>query len=502
MDKLPNEVLSHILFFLTDDGTSVGRLALCSTTLCGKVTRQCPDVWKALVRQRWRRRNSFSSSYSMPAPARGPADDEDGTDRHDFRQEYLERHRADAEAMDRLEEMAGDLQPVLELSDDDDSPLVVDGNVYVGQVWDHPASAYFLPREAGLLFDVLQQTAIRPPGSVGGRPSAHGRLLGFLAARALQNVHFADCLLEWASRNEAEQRATEEDAAAGDALRRLEGWALLICRMQRTPLELLREDFVDVERRAVATLDDIAAACRTRVAEISRPNGRPPSVFTKIRIVNSVLVDDFGFAGNVGDYYNYRNSLLDHVLESKKGIPLTLCILYSCICRRLDIPVQLTGLPGHVVLGFDHDEDTDSGSSSSRSIHRRAFMDVFNGGRILSVAECQDLVASFAQPWNDEYLVPLRNEIILQRILDNLNNCHVQAMTLPAQQREPFHTDLLFQERILSSIYLQPHEISGLLVDRVIPELKITLSPDLLRAYKLLTPTPERQDAAVLWENI
>jgi len=48
-------------------------------------------------------------------------------------------------------------------------------------------------------------------------------------------------------------------------------------------------------------------------------------------------------------YYNYHNSLLDCLLEVKKGIPITLVTLYSCV---LGIFTHLVVLPGHLILGF------------------------------------------------------------------------------------------------------------------------------------------------------
>ena len=194
-------------------------------------------------------------------------------------------------------------------------------------------------------------------------------------------------------------------------------------------------------------------------------------------------MDQYGFSGNSRDYYNYKNVLLDHVLVSKTGMPLTLCVIYSCICRRLDIPVSVTGLPGHIVLGFDDE------IGSSRRRRRRSFMDVFNGGTILSVVDCQEIVAGYGVEWNDEYLTPLPLKSTLQRILNNLTNCHAQATTRRNNTNPgPFHPDLMFQQRALGLIYRHPPAIVSSMLERFTQDLHIVLSPDLLRSYHLIPP--------------
>jgi hypothetical protein len=249
--------------------------------------------------------------------------------------------------------------------------------------------------------------------------------------------------------------------------------------------------------KATTYMDEIANVCRERIFyELGEnnnnnnnvPSSSPSSVTTttttaaaKLKIINKVLVDEYDFSGNSTDYYNYQNVLLDHVLVSKMGMPLTLCVVYSCICRRLDIHVSLTGLPGHIVLGFD-DDDTKSRR------RRRSFMDVFHGGTILSVVDCQEIVAGYGVEWNDNYLTPLPLKLTLQRILNNLTNCHAQATTSRTANPGPFHPDLMFQQRALGLIYRHPPEIVSSMLERFTQDLHIVLSPDLLRSYHLIPP--------------
>jgi len=402
----------------------------------------------------------------------------------------------------------------------------------------------------------------------------YDRLLAFLAARCYQNFYLSDCLCEW--KNLCRRLSMIENNHTSDGGQQqqqqqhphlwapplphqrtislqlntallLEQFVLLVGEIQKTPLELLEKEhdpptynnygnfdddddddtsdntnsyISDNYSRATKCLDDIAAVCRARLLLSQRlwqEQGTTNNVTAKLTLINEVLVNQYGFSGNTHDYYNYHNVLLDHVLESKKGMPLTLCVVYSCICHRLGIAVQLTGLPGHVVLGYDtteeEEEDDEEGTHTSNSgsgrqrqrqrQRRRSFMDVFHGGRILSITDCREIVASYQIEWRDEFLTPLSTNMILQRIFNNLQNCHEKAIAMIGKKKKNQHnshskstipppllfcSDLMFQQRIVSMIHRSPPEIANTLLNRFVQELPIVLSPDLLRAFQLLPP--------------
>jgi regulator of sirC expression with transglutaminase-like and TPR domain len=94
--------------------------------------------------------------------------------------------------------------------------------------------------------------------------------------------------------------------------------------------------------------------------------------------VHAVLFDQEGFVGNVGDYYDERNSYLNEVLERKVGIPITLSILFLRVARLAGLDAHGVGLPGHYLakISFDLSE---------------VYLDPFHGGRTMSISE----IASF-----------------------------------------------------------------------------------------------------------
>jgi regulator of sirC expression with transglutaminase-like and TPR domain len=243
---------------------------------------------------------------------------------------------------------------------------------------------------------------------------------------------------------------------------------------------ILRQDGT-LRQSVLRRLDRLAGACQEQIRDLEASVVRDnDSIHTtvgsleKIQIINHCLFQQEGFKGNSDDYYNYRNSLLDCVLDSKLGIPITLAILYTCICRRVDLDVYLVGLPGHVVLGFSTSEDKDNPNTK--------FIDVFRKGELLTEQDCRRICVSYNVPFLDKYIEPLPAHRVLERILNNLANCHFHGM---ATGEELFHADLFFHQRTLASIHRQPPGIAAPLVDRFTQELPLTLSPDLLRFYGL-----------------
>ena len=54
----------------------------------------------------------------------------------------------------------------------------------------------------------------------------------------------------------------------------------------------------------------------------------------RLRLLNRFFFQELGFAGNVNDYYDPRNSYLHCVLQTRRGIPITLALLYVEIAAR------------------------------------------------------------------------------------------------------------------------------------------------------------------------
>jgi regulator of sirC expression with transglutaminase-like and TPR domain len=140
----------------------------------------------------------------------------------------------------------------------------------------------------------------------------------------------------------------------------------------------------------------------------SRVNG--PQQQAVLAHLHEYLFEEQGFSGNDEDYYNPGNSYLPEVLCSKRGLPITLAIVYKVVAEKLGQRVKGVGLPGHFIASVD----TESGPM---------YVDCFAGGRIMTPAECRERVESIfgdTVSWRDDMLEPASNRMWLSRMLQNL----------------------------------------------------------------------------------
>ena len=169
----------------------------------------------------------------------------------------------------------------------------------------------------------------------------------------------------------------------------LDEMALLIAAHGRPGLHVETE---------LARLDRVAEACVTPTLD-----GLVAHLFTHL-----------GFDGDRGDYYDPRNSYLDEVLSRRRGIPITLSVLTMSVGRRLGVPLEGVGMPGHFLI--------------RDKVDRSVFVDPYHQGAILDHEGCVGLfraVQGSEAAFDDGYLQPIGPFGIGARMLANLRNVFV-----------------------------------------------------------------------------
>lgn len=159
------------------------------------------------------------------------------------------------------------------------------------------------------------------------------------------------------------------------------------------------------------TLDAIAARCRELIVE-------PATTREKCRVLNRVLFHEWGFRGNVEHYTDPLNSLLDHVLARRRGIPISLSTLYLLIAHRLELDLEPVGLPGHFVVGCFTDGAP-------------FFIDAFDGGLFRDAGEVFDLLRARQIEPNLSDLAPTPVREVLTRACRNLAHHYAAASDEP-----------------------------------------------------------------------
>ncbi len=186
----------------------------------------------------------------------------------------------------------------------------------------------------------------------------------------------------------------------------LETGALLLSRTVNPDLDVTA---------CLLLLDAMGARCRELITAPATPR-------EKCRVLNRVLFHEYGFRGNTEHYTDPLNSFLDHVLERRKGLPITLAIVYLLVADRAGVKLEPVGMPGQFMIGC-YEEPVPF------------FIDAFNQGLFLTAEEvCLQLRENLHTPQLAD-LAPTPVREVLCRCCRNLaSHCHAA--------NEPRHAQL------------------------------------------------------------
>ncbi len=167
--------------------------------------------------------------------------------------------------------------------------------------------------------------------------------------------------------------------------------------------ELDDADPVKVNRQLQEFIDQVRARTRSRHAE------------ALLAHLHGVLFDEAGFVGNSEDYYNPLNSYLPAVLESRRGIPITLALIYKVVAERVGLEVDGVDAPGHFLVRVRDEEGA-------------MLVDPFSGGRVMTLEEALkriEEVSGRPVPREQRRLPLATHRRWLARMLTNLQNAFV-----------------------------------------------------------------------------
>ena len=161
---------------------------------------------------------------------------------------------------------------------------------------------------------------------------------------------------------------------------------------------------VDIEA-ALRTLDELVFRIRPQVENAASP-------VRAVAALNHCLFEVEGFRGYQDQYDDLRNSFLDQVLVRRRGLPITLSILYVEIARQLGLEAYGIGFPGHFLAKV-----VGTGDATGEIIVDPFF------GRVLSLEDCMERLRAAAGervPFDPMWVRPATAREIWVRMLNNL----------------------------------------------------------------------------------
>ncbi len=138
----------------------------------------------------------------------------------------------------------------------------------------------------------------------------------------------------------------------------------------------------------------------------------------KVKILNHVIYDIHGFTSNTSNFFAPQNNFVNQVIESKKGGPITLAIIYSSVAQRLGLPIYTVNLPKNFILAFKDRFKTSSIDNPRDSI--LFYINPFNKGAVLGRKEIEHFLNQQNIEPKDDFFLPCSNQITISQLISSL----------------------------------------------------------------------------------
>jgi regulator of sirC expression with transglutaminase-like and TPR domain len=129
--------------------------------------------------------------------------------------------------------------------------------------------------------------------------------------------------------------------------------------------------------------------------------------FDQVKILNNILFQKLKFSANTKNFHSPSNSMINVVLESKKGNPISLCAIYMMVAQKLKLPIYGVNLPNLFILTYKTDET-------------QFYINAFNKGLIFSKSDIDNYIHHLNLSYSPVFYEPCNNIEIMKRVLRNL----------------------------------------------------------------------------------
>lgn len=144
------------------------------------------------------------------------------------------------------------------------------------------------------------------------------------------------------------------------------------------------------------------------------------TAYENVRVLNRIFFDKYHFKGNSDNYTSVHNSYLNTVVESRKGNPLSLSIIYSIVAQQLGLPVYGVNLPNHFILAYMDEHGTSKYISNANGHGVLFYINAFSKGTLFQEDEISQFLKGLNLPDSPSFYEPCSNSEIIRRMITNL----------------------------------------------------------------------------------
>jgi len=138
----------------------------------------------------------------------------------------------------------------------------------------------------------------------------------------------------------------------------------------------------------------------------------------KVKILNYILFDLHKFTRNNADFYSPQNSYINQVMESRKGNPISLSIIYLSVAWKLGLPIYGVNLPKNFILAYKDEYRHQDSEDESEDI--LFYVNPYNKGAVLGRREIDYFITQQQIKPQQSFYIPCSNRDIIIRLINNL----------------------------------------------------------------------------------
>lgn len=129
--------------------------------------------------------------------------------------------------------------------------------------------------------------------------------------------------------------------------------------------------------------------------------------FDQVKVLNGVLFNKLKFGANTKNFHSPGNSMINIVLETRKGNPITLSIIYMLVAQKLKMPVYGVNLPNLFIVTYKDEKN-------------QFYINAFNKGLIFSRQDIENYIHELRLTPQDSFFEPCSSLEIIRRVFRNL----------------------------------------------------------------------------------
>ncbi len=135
--------------------------------------------------------------------------------------------------------------------------------------------------------------------------------------------------------------------------------------------------------------------------------GETDHPYETIKMMNFAFFGKMRFTSNTKNFHSVNNSMLNIVLETRKGNPISLCVIYMLIAQKLKMPVYGVNLPNLFILTYKANDF-------------QFYINAFNKGLIFTRSDIDNYISHLNLAQNTMFYEPCNNLSIVRRVLRNM----------------------------------------------------------------------------------